>query len=102
MSLGPDDAKTIEGGSTSDERLPPGRLKGPFDEDKYRGLIAALLIGLLALIIIGHYVCVVVLEWNGKKAEGLNNAFNASLPVASGLAGSAVAYYFTKRNRRSK
>lgn len=102
MNLVPDDAKTIEGGSTSDERLPPGKLKGPFDEDKYRGLIAGLLIGLLALIIIGHYVCLIVLEWNGKKVDSLNGAFNASLPVASGLAGSAVAYYFTKRTRGPK
>jgi len=63
-------------------------------------LIAAWLIGLLALIIIGHYACLLVLEWNGKKVDSLNSAFNTSLPVASGLAGSAVAYYFTKRNRR--
>jgi len=102
MASGLDAEKPIEGGSTSEEHVSRSEVKGPFDVEKHRGLIAAWLIGLLALIIIGHYVCVVVLEWNGRKADSLNNAFNASLPVASGLAGSAVAYYFTKRTRGPK
>ena len=102
MTSGVDAEKPIEGGSTSEERVSRSEIKGPFDEDRHRGLIAAWLFGLLALIIIGRYLCLIVLEWNGKKSDSLNNAFNASLPVASGLAGSAVAYYFTRRNRRLK
>lgn len=102
MASGLDAEKPIEGGSTADDRLSRSETRGPFDEDRHRGRIAGWLIGLLALIVVGHYVCLMVLEWNGRKAESLNNAFNASLPVASGLAGSAVAYYFTRRTRGPK
>jgi hypothetical protein len=31
------------------------------------------------VMIVGHYICILVLEWNGKKADGVNNAFNTSL-----------------------
>jgi len=91
--------KALEGGSTVDERAPhPSiRLEGPFDVEKHRGHLALYLIALLALIVLGHYVATLVLEWNGKKAEGLATAFNTVLPVISGLVSGAVTYYFTKK-----
>jgi hypothetical protein len=90
----------IEGGSTSDEPPKPVRVMGQFDVERHRGTITIALIAVLALIIVGHYVCVFVFEWNGKKVEGLNSAFTTSLPVISGLVGSAVAYYFTQQTKK--
>jgi hypothetical protein len=84
----------LEGGRVQDGA--PIRVKGPFDVEKHRGQVAFWLIVLLFALIIGHYGCVVVMEWNGKKVDALNNAFNSALPVVSGLVGSAVTYYFTK------
>jgi hypothetical protein len=75
------------------------QIKGPFDVERHRGNLTTWLILLLAGVVVGHYVCVLVLGWNDKKIDGVNNAFNASLPVISGLVGSAVAYYFTKSNQ---
>jgi len=89
----------LEGGSTSDDRIPPIEVKGPFDVDKYRGALTFTLVGLLGVIIITHYIGVLVLEWNGKKADGVTSAFNTALPVVSGLAASAVTYYFTKSDQ---
>ena len=91
----------IEGGSTIDEPKQPVTVKGPFDIEKHRGVLTFALIILLGVMIVGHYICILVLEWNGKKVEGVNNAFNTSLPVVSGLVGSAVTYYFTKRDGSS-
>ncbi len=65
-------------------------------EDVHRGNIAKWLIVLLAVVVIGHYLCVMVMEWNGKKTDATSAAFNAALPVISGLVGSAVTYYFTR------
>ncbi|MGA2742108.1 MAG: hypothetical protein ABSG65_32290 [Bryobacteraceae bacterium] len=59
---------------------------------------------LLALTIVGHYVVVLVLQWNGKYAEpgaaALTNAFNTSLPVVSGLVSAAVTYYFAREQQK--
>lgn len=86
----------IEGGSTADGQSPRIEVKGPFDIEKYRGALTFTLVGLLGVIIVGHYLCVLVLAWNGKKLDGVTSAFNTALPVISGLAGSAVTYYFTR------
>jgi hypothetical protein len=89
--------KTIEGGGTTDDQA---RLEfevgDPRPVEKHRRVVTITLISLLAVIVIGHYVCLVVLEWNGKKVDSVNSAFNATLPVISGLVGSAVTYYFTR------
>ncbi len=78
------------------------RLKGPFDIDRHRARVTVVLIALLAGLIAGNYICLMVLEWNGKSAQALSNAFNASLPIVSGLAGSAITYYFTKTSTSPK
>ncbi len=56
----------IDGGSTTDDRSPPIEVQGPFDVEKHRGVLTLLLILLLSVVIVGHYVCLFVLEWNGK------------------------------------
>ena len=91
----PGDGNIVDGGSVED--APPIKLKGPFDVDKHRGYVTVLLIALLGFLIAGHYICVIVMEWNGKKTDSVNAAFNAALPIISGLVGSAVTYYFTSR-----
>jgi hypothetical protein len=88
----------IEGGSTIDEPRQPVTIKGPFDLEKHRGVLTFALVILLGVMILGHYICILVLEWNGKKSDGVTNAFTTSLPVISGLVGSGVAYYFTRRD----
>src|ERR1017187_6662325 len=84
----------IDGGSTVDEPRQAVTIKGPFDLERHRGYLTFTLVILLGLMIVGHYACILVLEWNGKKVDGVNSAFTTSLPVVSGLVGSAVAYYF--------
>jgi len=86
----------VDGGSAEDAS--PISLSGPFDVDKHRGYVTVLLIALLAFLIVGHYTCVVVMDWNGKKIDSVNAAFNAALPIVSGLVGSAVTYYFTAKH----
>jgi hypothetical protein len=90
----------LRGGSTSDQPPKPAKVTGQFDVERHRGAITIALIAVLALIILGHYACVFIFEWNGKKVEGLNSAFTTSLPVISGLVGSAVAYYFTQQTKK--
>jgi hypothetical protein len=45
-----------------------------------------------------HYTCTMILEFYDKReaVESLSKIFNNWLPVITGLAGSAVTYYFTK------
>ncbi len=97
-----DEAELIEGGSTGEEEPRRIEVKGPFDPERHRQIVTLLLIGLLALVVVGHYACVMVLDWNSKKVENVNNAFNATLPVVAGLVGSAVTYYFTRTSHTRK
>src|SRR5438270_4997875 len=65
-------------------------------DDVHRRFVTLALIAVLAFVVIGHYLVLLLMEWNGKKVESLNTAFNTSLPVVSGLVASAVTYYFTR------
>lgn len=82
-----DDGLLLDGGSTTDD--PKGRPSvGPaVRTERHRQVVTLMLIGLLALIIFGHYATIAVLEWNSKKTDSLANAFNSALPVVSGLVG---------------
>jgi hypothetical protein len=63
--------------------------------------LAAWLLGILAGGLILHYTCVMILIWF-KKDEGIKvieDAFHSWLPFVAGLAGAAVAYYFTKESK---
>jgi hypothetical protein len=91
----------LKGGSTIDDPKQPVTIKGPFDLERHRGALTFAVVILLGAMIVGHYICVLVLEWNGKKIDGVNSAFTTSLPVVSGLVGSAIAYYFTRREGSS-
>jgi hypothetical protein len=91
-----DSLTPIEGGSTSDDGGAAIKIGDPRPVEKHRRLVTMTLIALLAVIVIGHYAVLVVLEWNGKNVDSVNSSFNAALPVVSGLVGSAVTYYFTR------
>jgi hypothetical protein len=75
-------------------------LSAPFDVDKHRGRVTVLLIALLCLLVSGHYIAILVMDWNGKSTESLNAAFNAALPIVSGLVSSVVTYYFAGGKKR--
>ena len=88
----------IDGGSTTPENEAAKNVKVvERPDDAHRRTVTLALIAFLAVIIIGHYIVLVVLEWNMKKVESISTAFNTSLPVVSGLVGSAITYYFTKK-----
>ena len=93
----------LNGSSTSDDHDGgPVNTRGSNIEkrtdDAHRRVVTLTLIVFLAVIIIGHYILLVVLEWNGKDVQAVNTAFNTALPVVSGLTGSAITYYFAKRS----
>jgi len=61
--------------------------------------LAFLLIGMLAVTIVGQYVALGMLVWFNKAdvIPHFEHLFNAWLPVIAGLASSAVTYYLTKK-----
>ena|SRR6266508_3995000 len=60
--------------------------------------LAYFLVTILALSVAFHYGMVIWLFSNGKQDAivELDSIYNTWLPVISGLAGSAVTYYFTQ------
>jgi hypothetical protein len=89
----------IEGGEVTVEG-PTSRVGPSRDLEKNRSRLATSLVVLLGVLIFGHYASVLLLEWNtNKRTEALSSAFNATLPVISGLVASAVTYYFTRNQR---
>ena len=60
--------------------------------------LAFILVAILAGSVVLHYGMVTWLLYNDKTAAiaELHNIFGTWLPVISGLAGSAVTYYFTQ------
>jgi chromate transport protein ChrA len=91
-----EDDALLDGGSTTDDDKGRPQVGPTVGTERHRQIVTLVLIALLALIIVGHYVTITVLEWNSKKVDSLTNAFNSVLPVVAGLVGSAVTYYFTK------
>lgn len=88
----------IDGGTVSDvgEEL-------PFHEAEHRAhtarKLAYWLVGLLGATILVHYICVMILEVEGKHeaVESLSSIFQSFLPVISGLVGAATTFYFTQK-----
>lgn len=74
----------------------------PFEAEKHRAETARRIAFFLVVALVGtwliHYAACVFLLWRGhaEVAKGLSDDFKTWLPVISGLAGSAVTYYFTK------
>jgi hypothetical protein len=101
-------SSAIEGGKITETdpdyvAVSPVEVRGPRDVEGHRQFVTISLIALLAVIVVGQYVCLVVLEWNGKKVDSVIAAYNSALPVVAGLTGSAVTYYFTHGSfRRGK
>jgi hypothetical protein len=110
--------ETVEGGDVSSDspdngeiyggevsrRAGPAAAAGPAkDPEESRSKLAGNLVYLLLVLIILHYCGLLLLEWNTKKeTQALDNAFNATLPVVSGLVASAVTYYFTREQQQKK
>jgi hypothetical protein len=61
-------------------------------------ILAFSLLAILAGGMAVHYACVMILIMYGRDygAKFLEDSFHAWLPVVSGLAGAATAYYFSK------
>ena len=97
--IGEDEGDVIEGGEVTDaDTLVETGLK------QARALptrcLAYLLVILMALSVLGHYIAVVFLVLGGNQdaVSMLSDVFTTWLPVISGLAGSAVTYYFTRED----
>lgn len=89
-------AVVLDGGSTADTNGSSSiRVVVPAVES-HRRAVAIILIVLLGVLVLVQVIVLAILEWNGKKVENVSNAFHSALPVVSGLAGSAVTYYFTR------
>ncbi|MBL8077828.1 MAG: hypothetical protein JNM55_07695 [Anaerolineales bacterium] len=92
------DGEVIEGGEISE-------LDVPYKVDPLKKQRAAttrslayILVGILALSVVLHYITIAWLLINEKKelTVELSTIFSTWLPVISGLAGSAVTYYFAQ------
>lgn len=61
-------------------------------------MLAYVLVGILALSFVLHYAAMTFLLFSNRMdgVEALNTIFTTWLPVISGLASSAVTYYFTR------
>jgi hypothetical protein len=96
-----DEPAPIEGGSTAAAVKPFEKQDvslGAIEADHRRN-VTLYLIGLLAVVVVFDPILITVMEWNGKKHDGLSGAFNSILPVVAGLVGAAVTYYFTRNDR---
>lgn len=92
-----EDAQVIDGGQISEVsvlRVDP--LKKEKAETTKR--LAIILVVVLASSFILHLIALMILLMTGKQMEAdtLNQTFSTWLPVISGLASSAVTYYFAK------
>jgi hypothetical protein len=94
-----EDEITIEGGDIKELNGTPYKID---DLKKQRAAttraLAYTLVGILALSVVIHYAMVAYFLSNGKKdvTVELSTIFSTWLPVISGLAGSAVTYYFAQ------
>jgi hypothetical protein len=78
----------INGGSA--EVPSPIEVTGPSHVDKLRAKVTVGIVAFFCLFVFGHYSCVVVLDWNGKKTDSIKEAFNVALPIVSGLVSSVI------------
>ncbi len=92
-----EDTPVIDGGQISEvSELRVDPLKKDKAETTKR--LAIILVVVLATSFLVHFIALMVLLMSGRQAEAetLNQTFSTWLPVISGLASSAVTYYFTK------
>ena len=91
------DEEVIEGGDVGDLEE-GGDFKIKKEKASTTRILAYVLVGILALSVVGHYILVAWLVYNGKTdvVTELSSIFGTWLPVISGLAGSAVTYYFAQ------
>ena len=95
----PLDVDEVEGGAISDLEETPVKID-PLKQARALTTrrLAYLLVIMMALSVVGHYIAVIILVMRGNQAAVglLSDIFTTWLPVISGLAGSAVTYYFTR------
>jgi hypothetical protein len=99
LIIGEGEGDVIEGGEVTDaDTLVETDLKQAQALTTRR--LAYLLVILMAASVVGHYIAVVILVLGGNQeaVSMLSDVFTTWLPVISGLAGSAVTYYFTREN----
>jgi hypothetical protein len=99
VSVEEDNDEPIEGGYVTDLDKPLESFNKAKHEANTARRLSYLFVGVLAGYIVLHYVVsFFAAMWLTVEAqETFQNIFNASLPVLSGLAGSAATYFFTKR-----
>lgn len=91
------ETEEIEGGNVKNSNEPIA-----FQEAQHKATTTRRLANWLIIILAGsivlQYACTMWLELKGmhSSVESLDRIFNSLLPVVSGLAGSAITYYFTK------
>jgi hypothetical protein len=93
------EAQIIEGGEivgVGDSRIRIDPLKR--ERARTTRMLAYVLIAVLAFSLLIHYIVVFImlLRGEGENVDILNQIYSNWLPVISGLASSAVTYYFTK------
>jgi hypothetical protein len=96
--------RQVDGGSIHDLQSSYVRLPEGYSESRHdgrrRAWIALILFVLLAALICVHYGLIALFAWYGKSdVKSMETAFNTALPVISGLAGTAAAFYFRDRDR---
>lgn len=92
-----DGEEVIEGGAVRDLEE-NGDFKIKKEKASTTRILAYILVGILAFSVFGHYGLVAWLVYNGKAdaITELSSIFSTWLPVISGLAGSAVTYFFAQ------
>jgi hypothetical protein len=94
------DGGDIQGLRSSSVEQPSGYLES-HHEGRRRASLALFVFALLALLICGNFAIVVWFAWAGKTDfKAVETAFNTSLPVIAGLAGTAAAFYFRDHRRQ--
>jgi hypothetical protein len=94
------DGGSIQGLQSASIQQPTGYSEESRHDGRRRAWLAYVVFALLAVLICGHYAVVVVFAWFGKSdIKSIEDAFNTSLPVIAGLAGTAAAFYFKDRDR---
>lgn len=94
------DGGAIQGLQSSSVQQPSGYSEESHHDGRRRASLAYVVFALLAVLICGHYAVVVLFTWFGRSdIKSVEAAFNTSLPVIAGLAGTAAAFHFKDRDR---
>ena len=79
-----EDDPLIDGGSTTDDDKGRPQVGPAVGAERHRQIVTLVLIGLLAVVILGHYATITVLEWNVEKSRCAKQCFQLRAPRSSG------------------